>query len=212
MRASGYAVSLRSPRWSTSCTRKWPTRLELRGGYHALLSFFARLASCAPDIVVEDIELRAVDEADAGAAVAAACTITAIGFHGETGASDARAADAGCPPDATGGVAAAGAAPAPADPFAPFAPAADGPAVAARAPGLPGLRIDELTLQGLVHAGGAPLAVVAAPDGGTYLLRGGERLLDGAVAAVQADAVVFREDGAAARETRRTLADEDDGR
>ena len=188
---------------------EWPTRLELSGGYHALLAFFERLATCAADIVVEDIELRAVDGGDAGAAVAAACTITAIGFHGETGASDARAADAGCPPPAAG-VAAAGDAPAPADPFAPFTPAAGRPPVAARAPGLPGLRIDELTLQGLVRSGGAPLAVVAAPDGETFLLRGGERLLDGAVAAVHADAVVFREDGGAGRETRRTLADDDD--
>ena len=83
----------------------------------------------------------------------------------------------------------------------------------ARAPGLPGLRVSELTLQGLVRSGGRPLAVVAAPDGETYLLRGGEQLLDGTVAAVHADAVVFLEyvDGAA-RETSRTLADSTDRR
>lgn len=192
---------------------EWPTRLELSGGYPALLAFFGRLASCATDVVVEDLAVRAVDAPGGGAAVAATCTITALGFNDGTGAGGARAADGACGPAAAGGGGAPDAAPGPADPFSRRTPAAGPLPVAARPPGLPGLRVGELTLQGLVRTAGGPLAVVAAPDGETYLLRGGERLLDGTVVAVHADAVVFREHGdGAARETRRALADAVDGR
>ena len=192
---------------------EWPTRLELSGGFHALLAFFERLANCAAHVVVEDVEIRTVDGANPGPTISAACTITALGFNGDAGTGNARAADAPCPPPAAGGVAAPNAATAPPDPFSRWTPATDPFSVAARAPGLPGLRVGELTLQGLVRTGDGPLAMVAAPDGETYLLRGGEQLLDGTVVAVHADAVVFREYGnGAARETRRTLADAGDGR
>ena len=192
---------------------EWPTRLELSGGYPALLAFFERLASCAGDVVVEDLAIRAADAPGGGATVTATCTIAALGFNDAMGVVDARAADVACAPPAPGGVAAPAAAPESADPFSRRMPAADAIPVAARVPGLPGLRVGELTLQGLVRTVGGPLAVVAAPDGETYLLRGGEQLLDGTVVAVHADTVVFREhvDGAA-RETRRTLADASDGR
>ena len=192
---------------------EWPTRLELSGGYRELLAFFERLASCAADVVVEDLAIRAVDASDAGATVAATSTITALGFNAETGVRDTRAADSECPPREAVGAGAEGDVTAPDDPFSRWTPAADRLPVAARVPGLPGLRVGELTLQGLVHTAGGPLAVVAAPDGETYLLRGGEQLLDGTVVAVHADTVVFREYGAgAARETRRKLADAVDGR
>ena len=192
---------------------EWPTRLELSGGYPALLAFFERLASCAEDVVIEDLAIRAVDAPDGGATVNATCTITALGFSDGMGVRDARAADAACAVTSDAGVAAPDAAPEPADPFSRRMPAANPLPVAVRAPGLPGLRVGELTLQGLVRTAGGPLAVVAAPDGETYLLRGGEQLLDGAVVAVQADTVVFREHGdGAARETRRTLADAVDER
>ena len=192
---------------------EWPTRLELSGAYPALLAFFERLASCAEDVVIEDLAVRAVDATDGGATVNATCTITAIGFSDGMGVRDARAADAACAPTSAAGVAAPDAAPGPADPFSRRIVAAEQIPVAARVPGLPGLRVGELTLQGLVRTAGGPLAVVAAPDGETYLLRGGEQLLDGTVVAVHADTVVFREhrDGAA-RETRRTLADAVEGR
>ena len=192
---------------------EWPSRLELSGSFHELLAFLERLADCAADVVVGNLEVRAADAADTGAAVTVACTVTALGFNAATDAGPARAVDTACAPAAAGGVADAGAAAAAVDPFSRLAPAADPLPATARVPGLPGLRVGELTLQGLVRTGGGPLAVVAAPDGETYLLRGGEQLLDGTVAAVHADAVVFREYGAgAARETRRTLADAVDGR
>ncbi len=192
---------------------EWPTRLELSGGYPALLAFFERLASCAEDVVIEDLAIRAVDAPDGSATVNTTCTITALGFSDGMGARDAHAADAACAPPAAGGIAPPDAAPETADPFSRWTPAADPIPVAARPPGLPGLRVGELTLQGLVRTVGGPLAVVAAPDGETYLLRGGEQLLDGAVVAVQADTVVFREHGdGGSRETRRTLAHASDGR
>lgn len=217
MLASGTDLSIRGftpqPALVHELHTEWPTRLELSGGYPALLAFFERLASCAVDVVVEDLVIRAVDAPGGGATVMATCTITALGFNDGMGAPDARAADAACAPPAAGGVAAPDAAGEAADPFSRWMPAADGLSVAARIPGLPGLRVGELTLQGLVQTVGGPLAVVAAPDGETHLLRGGEQLLDGTVLAVHADAVVFREHGGGAvRETRRTLADAVDGR
>ena len=190
---------------------EWPLRLELGGDYGGLLRFFEQLGRCMPAVLVGEFAFEGVDAPTAGATVAAAATVTAVGFHGATGRAAASGASADCRPAA--GDAAVDGAGAPADPFARRPPAADAAPAAARAPGLPGLRVGELDLQGLVRSASGPLAVVAAPDGRTYLLRGGERLLDGAVEAVHADAVVFLEDGSgAARETRMSLADSTSGR
>lgn len=80
--------------------------------------------------------------------------------------------------------------------------------------GLAGLRIDELTLRGLVALGRENLAVFESPDRKTYILRGGERLFDGSVKSVTRDGVVFLAEVsdplalASTREVRRTLRQE----
>ena len=192
---------------------EWPSRVELNGGYENLRRFFERMDGCLGDVAVGDLDLQAAGAAGGGATVSATFTLTAFTFNGAAGGRAGPAADAGCrPADAATAPDAAGT---PRDPFEQRAAAGDPFAGEARAPGLAGLRAADLTLQGLVLSAGGRLAVVAAPGGETYILRGGEQLLDGSVVAVEADAVVFldRSGGvAAAREIRRPLVDRADGR
>ena len=84
--------------------------------------------------------------------------------------------------------------------------------------GLAGVRVAELTLRGLVFAGGRHLGVLEAPGGRTYIVRGAERLLDGVVQAVTHEAVVFEEaardasSGGAGRKVRKVLASAQEAR
>ena len=192
---------------------EWPTGLELSGRYRDVLAFHAGLAGCAAELAVDDFTIRAVEAAEGDATVAVSSTLRAFGFNGAGDGLDGGGAHAGCEPSTGAGDGPADGAPPPADPFSRMSPPEAAPAAAARPPGLPGLRVGELTLQGLVRGAGRPLAVVAAPDGETHLLRGGERLLDGVVKAVHAGGVVFVEYvGGAARETRLALTNPADGR
>lgn len=192
---------------------EWPTRLELAGPFPGVVAFFERLAGCAADVAAGDIEIRAVESTDGGAVVAVACTIAVLGLDLPAGGRGGLGMEAACPAEVRGGDAAGEAAAVPADPFAHVLQAPRPPPDAERVPGLPGLRVSELTLQGLVRTVGGPLAVVAAPSGETYLLRGGEQLFDGAVAVVRADAVVFHEYvNGVARETLKSLAEAADRR
>ena len=61
----------------------------------------------------------------------------------------------------------------------------------ARLNGLAGLMINEATVKGVVKSRGRMLAMVQAPDNKTYIVRASDRLLDGEVRAVTAEAVVF---------------------
>ncbi len=67
----------------------------------------------------------------------------------------------------------------------------DAPSVADRPDGVPGLLIDEITLKGILRGRDAFRALIQAPDNRTYVLRAGDRLLDGTVKAVSADRVTF---------------------
>ncbi len=77
------------------------------------------------------------------------------------------------------------------DPFVSLAlsgaalPAGDRPA------GVGGLLISELTLRGIVQSQERLLATVQGPDKRAYTVANGERLLDGTVKVITADAVVF---------------------
>lgn len=57
--------------------------------------------------------------------------------------------------------------------------------------GLAGLMINEATVKGVVKSRGRMLAMVQAPDNKTYIVKASDRLLDGEVRAVTAEAVVF---------------------
>lgn len=64
-------------------------------------------------------------------------------------------------------------------------------AAAVRPEGLRGLTVDEIALKGVVLSRGAFVAMIQSPDGKSYTIRAGDRLLDGNVKAVTASAVVF---------------------
>ncbi len=67
----------------------------------------------------------------------------------------------------------------------------EGSAPAVRAPGLSGLGASEVTLRGTLASGGGYLAILQGVDTKTYIVRPGERLMDGTVRAITPDAVVI---------------------
>ena len=103
------------------------------------------------------------------------------------------------------------------DPFVrPMMP--DSPArVEARPAGAAGLVVDEAVLRGVVATRGGRLAMLEGPDARTWVVRCGDRLHDGVVREVTADAVVFLRDAAASvpfaeRVVRKPLHDTETGR
>jgi hypothetical protein len=77
------------------------------------------------------------------------------------------------------------------DPFQALDRASDPRAAAGKTNGLAGLMINEATVKGVVKSRGRMLAMVQAPDNKTYIVKASDRLLDGEVRAVTAEAVVF---------------------
>jgi Tfp pilus assembly protein PilP len=62
------------------------------------------------------------------------------------------------------------------------------------ATGVSGFLVSELTLKGVMVSRGEHVALVAGPDAKTYLIRVSDRLLDGVVRAITADALVCLQD------------------
>ena len=60
-----------------------------------------------------------------------------------------------------------------------------------RVEGVPGLMTAEVTVRGIVQTRGAFVAMVAGADGKVYSVRAGDKLADGVVRTVTADAVVI---------------------
>ena len=60
-----------------------------------------------------------------------------------------------------------------------------------RAEGVPGLLTAEITVRGIVQTRGAFVAMVAGADNKVYSVRAGDKLADGVVRAVTADAIVI---------------------
>ena len=176
------------------------SRLELSGTFHDLVRFFEHVGRLPRMVRIGGLDLRAVEPLGRGATIAAACIVTT--FHPELAAPPAAAQrDGAYDPQGRR------------DPFAGPRPGGDGGGGAVDRPrGLAGVRIAEVALRGLVHAGGRHLGVLEAPGERTYIVRGAERLLDGVVQAVTHEAVVFEETvrdasaGSAGREVRKVLA------
>jgi Tfp pilus assembly protein PilP len=63
-----------------------------------------------------------------------------------------------------------------------------------RPAGIPGLLIAEVTVKGIVRNRGGIIAMIAAPDNKTYIVRAGDRLFDGSVKSIVQDKVIFSQD------------------
>jgi Tfp pilus assembly protein PilP len=61
-----------------------------------------------------------------------------------------------------------------------------------RPPGLPGMMVDEIRLEGIISTPNGILAFVQGRDNISYILRPGTKLYDGEVKEIQFDRVVFR--------------------
>lgn len=63
-----------------------------------------------------------------------------------------------------------------------------------RPPGVPGFLIDEMKLQGIVRTKQGLVAMINGPDNKGYLIRMGDKVLDGEVIRITASSVVFRQE------------------
>jgi hypothetical protein len=81
------------------------------------------------------------------------------------------------------------------DPFLSLVGRGTEPAQAgAPAAGMPGLLIDEVIVKGVIRGRSGYIAMVQASDKKTYIVRTGDRLLDGAVKSITHEGVVFSQD------------------
>lgn len=64
----------------------------------------------------------------------------------------------------------------------------------ARPPGVPGLLINEVSVKGIVRNSAGFVAMIQGPDNKTYVVKAGDRLMDGTVKSIVQDAVVFSQD------------------
>jgi type IV pilus assembly protein PilP len=63
-----------------------------------------------------------------------------------------------------------------------------------RLPGVPGLLINEVSVKGIVRNSVGFVALIQGPDNKTYVVKAGDRLMDGSVKSIVQDAVVFSQD------------------
>ena len=63
-----------------------------------------------------------------------------------------------------------------------------------RPPGVPGFLIDEMKLQGVVRTRQGLVAMINGPDNKGYLIRVGDKVLDGEVIRITPSSVVFRQE------------------
>ena len=63
-----------------------------------------------------------------------------------------------------------------------------------RAAGIAGLLVSEVTVKGVIRGRSGYIAMIQSPDNKTYIVRSGDRLLDGAVKTITQDGVVFSQD------------------
>ncbi len=68
------------------------------------------------------------------------------------------------------------------------------PAGGSRPEGAAGLMVNELSVRGVVRSQGALVAAVQGPDNKTYLIRRGDKLLDGTVKAVTEEGLTIVQD------------------
>ena len=81
------------------------------------------------------------------------------------------------------------------DPFLSLLVRGSDPASAAsRPPGLPGLLINEVVVKGIVRDKNGFIGMIQGPDTKTFIVRAGDKLMDGTVKSITVDTVVFSQD------------------
>lgn len=80
------------------------------------------------------------------------------------------------------------------DPFVSLLTRGTDPRTGGRPAGLQGVLIGEVTVKGVLRDRSGFVAMVQGPDAKTYIVRSGEKLMDGSVKAITADSVVFSQD------------------
>ena len=81
------------------------------------------------------------------------------------------------------------------DPFVSLLMRGSDPGSAAtRPPGPPGLLINEVIVKGIVRDRSGFIAMIQGPDTKTFIVRTGEKLMDGTVKAITADTVIFSQE------------------
>lgn len=80
------------------------------------------------------------------------------------------------------------------DPFQSLIGPKQAPEPGKRPPGIPGFLIDELKLQGVLKTKAGLVAMVNATDNKGYLIRVGDKVLDGEVIRITNSSVVFRQE------------------
>jgi Tfp pilus assembly protein PilP len=91
-------------------------------------------------------------------------------------------------------------------------------ASASRVEGLPGMLINEVSLKGVMKERAGFIAMLQGPDKKTYVVRAGQRLLDGRLKSITADSVVFAQEVTDSfslvkqREVRKTLRSGEENR
>ncbi len=191
----------------------WPARIELVGMYHDVCVFLDRVSRTPLLVELGSMTMRTVDVAASDHAVRIELTAAAFTYGDSdewvwvaTPRGSAEALSGPCAARGDGSR----------DPFAhpPVAGDAHGKHAAAteqtkrpgdgaplndditrterwRPSGLAGVRVNELSLSGVVQSIEGVIAVVRGPQARTYFLRGHERLFDGVVTGVWKDRVVF---------------------
>jgi Tfp pilus assembly protein PilP len=62
-----------------------------------------------------------------------------------------------------------------------------------RAEGLPGISTDELSVRGIIQSQGAWVAMISGPSGKVFTVRPGDRLADGTIRVITAEAVIIQQ-------------------
>jgi Tfp pilus assembly protein PilP len=70
----------------------------------------------------------------------------------------------------------------------------EGKPTGSRPAGVPGLLINEVSIKGIIRDRSGLIAMIQGADNRTYVVRAGDRLMDGTVKAIVQDAVVFSQD------------------
>ena len=182
---------------------RWRVQLELAGRFHDFVRFLDRVGQLPQVIRLGDLVIHVGDSASPDGTIRASVTAETLAVPAAVGLVPASRRQGATPVDMPTPPPPVALSYDPAgrrDPFVPPLAAAASVALDERQAGLRGIAVTELSLRGLVVTAGAPVAVLESTGGRSWLVRGGERLLDGVIGSIGTDRVSIRPvtDGSAA--------------